>query len=75
MGRMIQNLDKAQKRSSYKIQGNAPEAGSLRQSNRQFETPQKLNMRLKVANPVTKGDKSSGRSNAYESGRMDKSRS
>lgn len=74
MSRMLMNLDKAQKRSAYKIQDNAPEARRLSQP-KCTETPQKTNMRLAVHNPVTKGDKSSRRSNAYESGRMDKSRS
>jgi len=74
MSRMLMNLDKSQKRSAYKIQGNAPEAAKLRQRDTQQETVQKVTMGLKVANPVTKGDKSTG-GNKYESGRMDKSRS
>jgi len=74
MGRMTMNLDKAQKRSAYKIQGNAPDAETLRQGHN-TETPAKKNMRLAVVNPVTQGDRTSRRSNAYESGRIDKSRS
>lgn len=75
MSRMLMNLDRAQKRSSYKIQGNAPHARKHAEPSSSQETPQKVNMALKVVNPITKGDKSSRRSNAYESGRMDKSRS
>jgi len=74
MSRMLMNLDKAQKRRGYKIQGNAPDAATLAQGHN-TETPAKKNMRLAVVNPVTKGDKSSRRSNAYESGRIDNSRS
>ena len=60
--------------SVYKIAADAPVPAKIAQSKRMRETPAKKSMGIKVHNPVTKGDKSTG-GNHYESGRMDKSRS
>ena len=74
MGRMLMNLDKAQARSAYKIQGNAPEARKLAETSKSRETPPQRRMGIQVVNPITKGDRTT-KGNRYESGRIDKSRS
>jgi hypothetical protein len=59
----------------YRITACGPNPAKLGISSSERETPRKRSMELPVVNPVTQGDRSSRRKNAYESGRMDKSRS